>query len=825
MMLLYFYLGQGMLFGQTTISGVVKDAESDKGLPFVHISINNGETGTVADLDGKFDWTATVEVRNLRFSYVGYFSFRVDVDSLSDLSDLVIKLERNPVEFQEVVVHAGENPAHRLIRGVFEKRDKHRPENYPSFRYLSYNKMWVSVDFDSTLRVEALTQPDTSDLNVAMKFFRSQHIFMSESVVERTFRRPSRSREEILATQTSGFENPYFILIGTELQSFSFYESEFQLAGVSYKSPISRHSERFYEFHMRDTILHEQPTDTTYVVAYYPVKGRNFPALEGLLYIRVPDFALENVIAEPAFRQEANALSSNMPEPVNLDISIRQQYRKVNNEHWFPTQLNTDFSLNMFQMDPDLKGSDLVLNVRTYLDSIEVGLATEGNRMGPVDVLLNKEAGQRDDHFWDNYRHTPLDSVDLQTYKILDSLGQEYKFDERFDLIVNLFSGRLSLGMVDLKINRLLRVNVFEGLRLGAGFRTNHNFSSAIQIGGWYGYGFRDKNHKLGGDVVWVMSEDYQLKWILGFERELEETAGSSYFFRKSRGWMDNNWRSFFLTNYHLSNQWYSGVEFHPRANLKSRLSFHIDHRELFEDYRFVIDGDTESVSEFQLSYFRFDASFAPGDRYFQGVRGRQNLNHTFPRFYLSYQHGLQGLYKGEFDFSRVSASMLWAHSMPAFGRISAELTGGALFGENLPYFLLFSGRYNFVDRRGFFNRIIASDNSSFETMRPGEFHSEHYLMLLLRCDFSSLLFSPDVKNTPHLEVVLRTLWGDLNIDESLHSGVDPEAPSRGYFESGVEVNRIYDALGLGVYYRMGPYSLPTFSKNLAIRLTTKFVF
>ena len=812
------------LLSQTTVSGVVLDAQNNEPLSFVHISVNDGETGTISDLDGTFDWKTEREVKNIRFSYVGYHPVSLNATDLTDFSDLVVRMQRKPQDFDEIVVYAGENPAHRLIRGVFDNRQRHRPENYPSFRYLAYNKMWVAVDFDSTTLAKAQTEPDTSSLNSAIDFFTSQHLFMSESVVERVFRKPSRNREEVLATRTSGFENPLFVLIGTELQSFSFYESEFQLAGINYKSPISRQSERYYEFHMRDTILHQQPTDTTYVVAYYPVEGRNFPALKGLLYIRVPDFAIENVIAGPSFRRTTN-LGSPGPDPLEIDISIRQQYRKTEGDHWFPTQLNTDFRLNMFQMDPDLKGSDLVLNVRTYLDSIEVGLPNERTRMGPVDVLLNPNAGQRDDQFWDDHRHTPLDTVDMKTYIVLDSIGQEYKFDQRMDWLTQLISGRLKLGRIDLMLNRLLRINYFEGIRLGAGFRTNHDFSRHFDVGAWYGYGFRDKNHKYGADLGWMISTNYQIKWSLGYERELEETGGTSFFFERSGGWFHNQIRPFFITNYGLSNRWFSAVEFHPRANLKSRLSLNFEHRELLGDYRFTPGDEPDGQHDFHLSYLRFDLSFAPGDRYFQGHRGRQNLNYTYPRFYFSYQGGLRDLYKGQLEFTRLAASVSWAHSMPAFGRFSAELTGGALLGSELPYFLLFTGRHNFLDRSGFFNRIIIADRKAFETMRPEEFHSDRYAMLLLRYDFSSLLFSPDILKAPHLEIVLRGLWGDSDVDESLHSGIALKAPSRVFMESGIEVNNIYRFMGVGVYYRMGHYRLPSFSGNLAIRFTSKYVF
>jgi hypothetical protein len=61
--------------------------------------------------------------------------------------------------------------------------------------------------------------------------------------------------------------------------------------------------------------------------------------------------------------------------------------------------------------------------------------------------------------------------------------------------------------------------------------------------------------------------------------------------------------------------------------------------------------------------------------------------------------------------------------------------------------------------------------------------------------------------------------WGNLEKPEQ-HLGIEYKTLNKGYFESGIELNQIYSALGLSCFYRYGPYQLPRFEDNLAIKLT-----
>jgi len=64
--------------------------------------------------------------------------------------------------------------------------------------------------------------------------------------------------------------------------------------------------------------------------------------------------------------------------------------------------------------------------------------------------------------------------------------------------------------------------------------------------------------------------------------------------------------------------------------------------------------------------------------------------------------------------------------------------------------------------------------------------------------------------------------WGNLKKPEQ-QIGINYKTLDKGYFESGLEINQIYNGLGLSASFRYGPYQLEKFVDNLAVKLT--FIF
>jgi len=100
------------------------DDESKKVLPFVHIQLEKTLVGTLSNVEGKFEIMAGFDDR-LLFTYVGYEKHFITLEAGKGLYE--VRLKRSTTELGPVVIHAGENPAHLIIRKAVENRKKNDP--------------------------------------------------------------------------------------------------------------------------------------------------------------------------------------------------------------------------------------------------------------------------------------------------------------------------------------------------------------------------------------------------------------------------------------------------------------------------------------------------------------------------------------------------------------------------------------------------------------------------------------------------------------------------------------------------------------------------
>mgnify|MGYP006136890863 FL=1 len=216
-------------FGQTRYT--VLDTLSNDPMPFVKVIPNVGAP-LFTDIDGHV--TITDEASAIQLRFQGY---RDTLVQLSFVSNATIYMWVNQQLIQEVVAKAGENPAHRIIDLVIANRKKNHPLSDDAFTYTSYSKF--IFDVDSSLQQKVKAAPPTDTTLQELSFLKSQHIFILESASERTYIPPARDRENITAYKVSGITHPAFSTFAQSMQSFNFYDNQFDLFGTSYINPIA----------------------------------------------------------------------------------------------------------------------------------------------------------------------------------------------------------------------------------------------------------------------------------------------------------------------------------------------------------------------------------------------------------------------------------------------------------------------------------------------------------------------------------------------------------------------------------------------------------
>ncbi|HZX62741.1 MAG TPA: DUF5686 family protein, partial [Bacteroidales bacterium] len=461
--LLYMILASLVGSGQDTyyISGKVTDSKTKEPLAFVNIVINNSQYGGTTDIDGKFRLHSARPVQKLQLSYVGYLPLTYSVGNKTE--NLSIQLTRTEIELKEVDILPGINPAHRIIRNAIENRDQNDPEKLSSFSYTSYDKTIFTAESDTSINKEfkdTLTKKDQQQMmtlavnasdtlkkdsakmdsadKAIKKFLSMQYLFLMENVTKRKFLAPGKNYNQVIATRMSGFKDPIFVFLTTQIQSFSFYKPYITIFQSTYVNPISSGSLSKYFFKIEDTLYSAK--DTVFVISFRPRKGTNFDGLKGVISINTNKWAIQNVIAQP------NQITG------GLRIKIQQLYELVDSEHWFPVQLNTDVKFMMMQIGKYAA----IAKGRSYIRDIVLNPELVRREFNHLDVEVEKAATERTEEYWNQYRVDSLTVKDRKTYHTIDSIGKKANFDKYAKSFKTILSGRIPFKIIDFDLNRLL---------------------------------------------------------------------------------------------------------------------------------------------------------------------------------------------------------------------------------------------------------------------------------------------------------------------------------------------------------------------------------
>lgn len=799
-----FLLLSVIVFAQK-IKGKIVDAKSKEPLAFVNVIADNQKTGTVSDIDGIFIIEDISKIKRLLFSYVGYETKELSISEIKDVSQtVVVTLNKKSFDLKEVVINDKENPALKIIRKVIENKDLNNPEKLKSFKYNSYNKMFFSAKIDSTViedstRFAALDSSDQKMIN----FLKERYIFLTESYTERSFKAPDKSYEKVLASRVSGFKNPVFSLLANQLQSFSFYNDYITIYEKNYLSPITKGSLNKYYYTIEDTLY--QGADSVFIISYSPKPDKNIDGMKGLLYINTNKYAIQNVIAEPANKEK------------NISIKIQQQYAYINNLAWFPVQLNTDIIFYSIM----LNNSPAIGIARSYIENIEVNPEIKNNIFSEVAVDIDKNAGKRDENYWNEKRKDTLSLKEQNTYTYIDSVGKANNLDSKLLLFEAFMSGKIPLNIFDIDLKRLFTFNDYEGIRLGLGLETSERYFSFLNFGIYGAYGFKDKALKYGsyGSIKFRKNKDFRIGG--SYSIDVIE-SGVQQFINDRRLLLSEAYRPYLIQRMDSIEKKEIFTTFRAIQFAKIQLGINEQIRKSTSNYLYgtTENNATSAINEFHVTEVYASIKYIFREKFLQTPNYRISLGSDYPSLWIQYSKGLDNFLNGSFNYDKIDVKIEKIFTWTNLGKSSFQLLGGFING-NLPYTFLYNGRGS--------NRIISGTNflgisvaNTFETMGVNEFVSSEYAALFFSHNFGSLLLRKG-NFKPELVLVNNMMWGRLN-NPSNHFYIPIKTVEKGYFETGAIINNLlksgFSGFGIGVFYRYGAYNSGNTINNMAFKLS-----
>lgn len=805
---------------QHVVTGRVVDATTNEPLAFVPFVIEGSRLGTTSDIDGRFTLVVPHLPVTLRASYVGY---EPQVFTVTDVALFPVRLVPSNIELQAVKVLPSENPAHRIIRAVHANRKENDGLHRRSYRYTSYGKTVFDLATDSAQSVgaghEGRVMPDTTlaqavdtaklDSGEAkfLRMLQQQHLLLIESATKKSFIPPSSAKETVLAMRVSGLKDPSILGLAAQTETFSIYAAQIDIGDKSYLGPIGPGSTAKYLFLLEDTLY--QGNDSVYVISYRPRRGTKFDGLKGLLYINTDGYAVQNVTAEPMVKS-------------GISIRFQQQHRRfptaTGGMAWFPEQLNTFIYAGMLSVN----GLNVMGEGRIYLKDIELDVDIPRKEVRGPELVMEQMSIRRDSALWAGLRPTPLDARELRTYESIDSLGERENLDRKLKFLSALATGRLPLGAVDLRLNQIIAFNDHEGFRLGVGLVTNDRVSRLAALGGYVAHGFGDHQWKYGGDLSLrpVYGRDLGLK--LAYENDVAETGGVR--FAKNQGLLDTEgFRMFFVDRMDRIERYSAKVHTRVGSSLKLWIGTERAQRVNELGYAYISRVSDQVVlrqGSFLTGAFTLDLRWAYKEKLAR-LPGREfSLGTKYPVVWLHAMRAEKGLWDGEWETWRVDAQVEKTFKIRLLGELSLRAMGGLADPEAPMPFL-----YNM---RGINNkRFPVAGSQVFETMHPNEFLADRYISFHLKHSFGKLLV-----NTKHFKprpaIVSSVAFGDLSHPEN-HEGLSFRPLRQGFYESGLLLENLlrsgFSSFGVGVFYRYGPYALPSATDNFAVKLAMGFVF
>ncbi len=807
---------------QFQINGIVTDSNR-KPLPFATITTSDNNN-TITDVDGKFDLKINTKTNSFSVSYIG---FQTKIIALTDNKKFYsISLTQKTDDLQEVVV-SNENPALTIIKKVIANKNLNNPQKkLGSFEYKTYNKLIVTANPDSIDgRIDSSAaykdfnkktiNVDSSDYKFK-EIISKQHLFQTEKVSQYQFGN-NKLKETILGTKMAGFKQPVYEIIAFNLQSISVYGSKYELFETKHQSPIAENAFADYNYKLLDTVPIKGRN--TYMIYFKNKKKRKSNGLEGVLYIDQENFA----VAKAVMRIKGV-----------LDISGIHEFEYVPDEKiWF--QSNTTFKIVKGKSNDDIKilggtiqfDGDVEDNFEprkkaasdfTYLLSESNNFDIHYNTNSPIKdpslyIEIKDDASKKPEEFWDTYRKESLDLKSQKTYQLLDSLSISKRIEKRLGLGRKIINGYLPIGPVDLDLKKIISYNNYEGFRLGVGGITNDRFSKNFRIEGYTAYGTKDGNFKysLGSGVLLDKSTN---TWLNGSYTDDVREIASTVFAVDKRVFKIYDPRPINISTFYKYISWKANVQ--TKIIPKTEAVFELARTDVEPKFDYLYNLNGQLYSSYVMTTAMASIVWAPFSDFMQTPTGRTETEKRFPRFTFQYTQSLPNVLENDFTFSKIDFKTEYEKKYLNGQKTSLLLQGGVAMGD-VPITHLYNTMPNNLTKETIIQRITFAGRNSFETMYFNEFFSSQYIFFQVKHGFDRIKIMKKVR--PSLVLVTRMAWGNMEKPEQ-HVGPAYKTLDKGFFESGIELNRIFKGFGLGGFYRYGPNQLLKFEDNIAVKIS-----
>jgi len=800
-------------WSQVKVSGVVYD-ENDEVIPFANIIFKGSTIGTISNEDGKFYLESNETYTTLLVSYLGYETASVELKARN--FELKIVLKENDASLDEVVIYTGKikkkgNPAIAILKKIWEKKRQNGIYLYDKYEYDKYEKIEFDLNnIDEKFKNKKLwkgmefvfDKVDTSAITGKPYL----PIFINEAMYKTHGQnQPSRkANEELLANKNSGFDsNQQLIEFVKQLYvEYNIYDNYLKFFDKSFTSPVSRTGPSVYNYVLTDSAYIDNKW--CYNILFYP-RRKNELTFKGDFWVNDTTFAVKQV--EMTATRSAN---------INWvkEIYIAQEFDVLSDSVFLLKRdhMMSDFALNNKDESKGVYGRRTTLYNNYAFNKSQPEDIYDKKAETYVEEIYNKP-----DEYWRENRMERLNDDEEGVYKMLDTLQNNRKFKQLYNIGATLATGYWEIfnGFDYGPLFSSFGSNDVEGFRLRVGGRTYFNQNDQWRIQAYTAYGFKDQKFKFGLAGKWMIEPKNRLIISAGTRKDIEQTgvslttvndvlnrsfASSSI---ASRG--DN----FQLTDLALTNL---AVDIEPVKNLNFRLGATYKNMKSAAPNQFNVNFyNDEGILKSTLKQTEVDLgiTFSPGRKMAGfGVERSVTNDGRFPIVYASYTKGLKGIMDSEFDYDKLQLYYRHRILMGGFGKLKYFIEAGKTFG-NVPVTLL-----DVVPG----NQSYFTAPRTFDLLNYYDFVTDQYTALHLEHNFNGRIFSriPFLRKLKLREIVgVKGVIGSLR-QENIDMNQFPllgKAPDKPYYEYNFAVDNIFKFIRIDFIFRGNYLDMPGATK------------
>ena len=834
---------------QTTITGVVTDAETGESIGYASVVYKGHKIAVVSGADGRYSITRH-NGWSLTFSSVGYKSRTVSINSkVGNRLDITLKPDKKILG--EVTVKSKRNrysrrnnPAVELMRRVVAAKKKTDLELNDYYQYNKYEKITLAFN---DLKPEQLkqkpiikhpwlaeqveTSPATGKLILP--------ISVDETVSQKIYRRSPRSEKTYIEGQSSKGLNDLFQtgdIINTVMKdvftSIDLYQDHIRLLQRPFISPMSGEGIGFYRFYIEDTVMVDR--DRCIHLNFLP-NNQNDMGFRGDLYI-LDDSTLHVRRCEMTIPKQSN---------VNFvqNVQILQEYEKLDDGQWVLTKDDMTTELELYDF---IKAG--TVSRTTRLTDYSFDSIPDKRFKGMNKEVISADVEMRDEEFWKQHRQVELtkseSSMDEFIHNTANVKGMKYVIFVLKALLENsVETGKPNY--VDMcPVNTILTHNYVDGWRSRLSAKTTANLSRHFFLSGYYGRGWGSKKNYYNVETTYSLNPKKYLphefpRRMVTFQSANDVCSPSDRFLDTDKDnlivamkWAKANKMMFY-------NRQQVTFDYETDWGLKATLNGKVEKNEACGDMSFATLDSPKRETFNKLGNNEFMKTtevtarlrYAPGETYINNKQRRRVINLDAPVFNLSHTTGFNGLLGGQYDYNYTELHVFKRFWLSSWGKVDVAVKGGIQWNQ-VPYPLLIHPSAN---------QSYTIQRETFSLINTMEFLNDRFASLMVSWDLNGKIFNrtPLIRNLHWREYIgFRMLWGTLTDKNNPFLAQNAGSPILMYFPEGSNVmdsKKPYAEIVLGVhnifkffhveYVRRLNYNELSTSPKWGMRYTIAFSF